>query len=366
MDRWTPETVSITMLDPLRIKLRHFLDSPRIVIMLQHASLSTSSVNRRRVESTNLYDQILGLSFKTAENYPVHHLPIELNIAPGTNKLLDSTSNLFGIINERARKIMDVLHKEITVQIFADRFFTNVSKRSKSHTSIQEQNQRSKPLQTLELCANLYGPTPLCEPVGMFTAKCKLYLQHPRHCAWNVPYRNPQSLSPEDGSTIHTFDLENVITRSSSNPEASTNLIDLFADVTVPNALEDADTPRALSTELYKHQKQALTFMAQRERGWAMDGHHKDIWKEERDAFGRVSFQNIISGSTQTTPPHQFRGGLLIDAPGLGKSLSILALIAFGSQSQEYYSTDHGGSSTTLVIVPKTCKTRVIACESGT
>lgn len=193
-----------------------------------------------------------------------------------------------------------------------------------------------------------------------------MYLQHPRHCAWNVPYRNPQSLSPEAGGTIYTFELENVIDGGSPNWDVSTNPIDLFADTTVPYALEDADTPQALSTELYKHQKQALTFMAQRERGWAMDGHHKDIWKEGNDALGRVFYQNTISGLKQTTPPNQFRGGLLIDAPGLGKSLSILALIASGIESQEHRSSNHGGSSTTLVIVPKSCELRFLVCESRT
>jgi len=303
---------------------------------------------------------------KTAENYAVHDMPIELNFAPGTGKLLDSTSNLFGVIHERARKIVDTLRKEITVHLFADYFATRSHERSKTSTSSSEQSKRSKLLPALELCAVLYGPATLCEPVGFFAAKCNLYLQHPRHCAWNVPYRNPQSLSPEDGGTVYTFDLGNMNDEGIPTWEVPTDLIDLFADATVPDALEDADTPHALSTELYKHQKQALTFMVQRERGWAMDGHHKDIWKEERDVLGRVSYQNIISGSKQTTPPHQFRGGLLIDAPGLGKSLSILALIASSSEGQGDRSSKIGGLSTTLVIVPKSRKSRFLDCECRT
>lgn len=280
-------------------------------------------------------------------------MPIELNVASDTGKLSDKkTTNVFGVIHERAGKIIDVLQREITVYLFADSFSTGFNKISKSNKASKE----SRLLPTLKLCAILYGPAALCEPVGIFAAKCNLYLQHPRHCTWNVPYRNPQSLPSEDGGTVYTFDLKDMVDGCSPGLEVSTNPIDLFADATVPDALEEANTPYALSTELYKHQKQALTFMAQRERGWAINGQHKDIWKEEKDTLGRLSYQNIISGLMQTTPPHQFRGGLLIDAPGLGKSLSILALITSGIGSRVSRTSDHEDSSTTLVIVPKTRK----------
>ena len=156
---------------------------------------------------------------------------------------------------------------------------------------------------------------------------------------------------------VYTFDLhENMDSDNRPQLEISANPIDLFADATVQDPLVDADSPDALCTELYKHQKQALTFMTQREHGWAVDGHRKDIWKQESDDVGRVMYQNIISGMKQTRPPDQFRGGLLIDAPGLGKSLSILALIATDFQSQAQSLPRKVSSFTTLLIVPKTCK----------
>lgn len=128
----------------------------------------------------------------------------------------------------------------------------------------------------------------------------------------------------------------------------------------MPDIFKDTDTPKALSTELYKHQKQALTFMTQRERGWALDGSRKDIWKQERDDSGRIWYHNIISGMKQARPPPQLRGGLLIDAPGLGKSLSILALIASGVEHRRQCDADDEFLSTTLVVVPKTRKERCL------
>ena len=205
----------------------------------------------------------------------------------------------------------------------------------------------------------LYGSKALFEPVGLFTAKCHLYLQHPHDCCRNVPYRNPQCLTWDDQSHTQipwTFDLNNTTTEDESIPGVSINPIDLFADAEAQDALEITDTPRILSTELYRHQKQALTFMMQRERGWAMDGNHRDIWKAEQDLLGKRSYQNIITGLRQSTSPRAFMGGLLIDAPGLGKSLSILALIASSIESQKHSVTDKASVFSTLVIVPKTCK----------
>ncbi len=210
---------------------------------------------------------------------------------------------------------------------------------------------------TLQLFAILYGPSTLFEAVGTFAAKCHLYLQHPRHCDRNVPYRNPHCLSPEDGRTVSTFELHTTLASCShSILELSGNPIDLFADAAEQDALSEAYAPQNLSTELYKHQKQALTFMLQRERGWAMNGHHRDIWREEHNSFGRSTYQNLISGMQQATRPDQFQGGLLIDAPGLGKSLSIIALISSDAENEPQSVLERVPSSTTLLVVPKTCE----------
>ena len=254
-----------------------------------------------------------------------------------------------------------MLQREISLELFADRNTAQIEKPSRKHVETSSKSQHSALQASLELFAVLYGPVTLFELVGAFAARCHLHLQHPRHCSRNVPYRNPHCLSPENDRKVYTLDLENVPgCERGFVSEISTDYIDLFADCAEQDPLSDADTPQAVRTELYKHQKQALTFMMQRERGWAMDGHRKDIWKEVHDAPARILFHNVISGTKQTRPPDQFRGGLLIDAPGLGKSLSIIALLTSGfqslSQSQQQSSLTKDSSSTTLLVVPKTCQ----------
>ena len=267
------------------------------------------------------------------------------------------SGSVFGEINLTSRKIIDVLRKDLSIQLLVD---CKVSHSEESGKSTRNLNSRSKHTTSrvpLELFAILYGPNTLFDKVGTFVARCHLYLQHPRYCDRNVPYRNPHCLSPEGGRVISTFDLQATL-GSFNCPELEVyeNPIDLFAGDTEQDVLSDAQTPQNLSTRLYKHQKQALTFMMQRERGWAMDGHHKDIWREEHDCFGRSIYQNLISGLKQRTKPDQFQGGLLIDAPGLGKSLSIIALILSDAERENQSVQVDAPLPTTLLVVPKTCE----------
>jgi len=306
--------------------------------------------------------QIRGLPFKRSDTYAEHGLPIPLHMINSSRTLVDSRTKLvFGVVDRIGEEILTKLERELTVQLFADSVASQSGEALRISRSHHVKAKKTKFGPSTGICAVLYGPPKLSEMVGNFLARCRLYLQHPRHCEFNLPYQNPHCLSIEGCRTIYTFELHDIVDDNTSNVEMFANPIDLFTDATAQDALADAATPTALSTELYKHQKQALTFMMQRERGWAMDGHHRDIWREERDSQGRVLYQNIISGLIQTRPPRPFRGGLLIDAPGLGKSLSILALIASGIENQVQSTVAKPSASATLVIVPKTCKLRHFA-----
>ena len=131
-----------------------------------------------------------------------------------------------------------------------------------------------------------------------------------------------------------------------------------------------------------RHQRQALTFMTERERGWDFQRSSNDIWRRSLSADGtllfvtplphyfralrvltdEVSFFNTILGTQQNDAPPDFRGGILADAPGLGKSLSIIALIASDRHhtnptndakiDQTLLGGDCGYSAATLLIVP--------------
>jgi SNF2 family DNA or RNA helicase len=82
--------------------------------------------------------------------------------------------------------------------------------------------------------------------------------------------------------------------------------------------------------------------MLKRENGWALSDTDQDIWREliddKRQRFytlpiahallNETRYVNNITGDIQDVIPVQFRGGLLTDPMGLGKTLSTIALIA--------------------------------------
>ena len=210
----------------------------------------------------------------------------------------------------------------------------------------------------------LYGPAALFDFVGSFVSNCGLYLQHPKHCDRNVRYRNPQCLRQPTQNVWSTQDVERTFHfGTSTESEVLCNPIDMFAEQSGGQILPETDEPGAIQTKLYKHQKQALSFMLQRERGWNFNGHLRDVWCLERNAFGRPCYVNAVSGVKRVKPPPELFGGILSDAPGLGKGLSIIALLA-ASKDLSLRTPNASSSATTLLVVPKTRKptSSVLGC----
>ncbi|KAL8784379.1 MAG: hypothetical protein Q9195_009075 [Heterodermia aff. obscurata] len=271
------------------------------------------------------------------------HIPL-YNPKDSSSLFEISTDKHVADLGRYARRVMDVLQAELSVQIFADCTIRAPIPSTKTGFSKQPcKPQRGDSRLPSEVYVVLYGRPCQFENVGKFAGACNLFLQHPVHCDRNVPYRNPHCLSPRHDETTLTYDL-GVTFSSDHYSDTPSNPIDLFTDGEDRARLEEADSPNDLHTTLYKHQKQALTFMLQREEGWSLDGPRKDVWKSDLVA-GRLTYINTITGWRRYKPPPSFRGGLLIDAPGLGKSLSIIALVAAGRAQN--------AGSTTLLVVPK-------------
>jgi hypothetical protein len=210
---------------------------------------------------------------------------------------------------------------------------------------------------TVGLFAILYGAPDLFEAIGDFASNCNLFLQHPRFCERNVEYHNPHCVARESGDVLYTHHLpfiDSADEGSSVHLEVLSNPIDLFARDDDESTIPEARAPESLLTELYKHQKQALTFMSRREKGWLMTEDEHDIWRKTSRTGSGVTYMNVITGQEQSRPPPEFRGGLLTDAPGLGKTLSIIALIARGKEDRLACPSSSSSTSTTLLVVPKT------------
>ncbi|KAK3368855.1 SNF2 family N-terminal domain-containing protein [Lasiosphaeria ovina] len=179
--------------------------------------------------------------------------------------------------------------------------------------SPQPQKATAKPArlgplsQPCELSIIVYGPRGLLDNVGEFFQYLEIYLQDPKDCEWDM--------IPGES------DLLDVLDASQDLPEA--------------------DQPQVILPFLKKHQRQALTFLQQREAGWDFDPRSDDFWD-----FRQTSQEAFITLTCYADAPPQFCGGIVADPMGLGKTLTMIALIAADKQSVP------SSSPPSLILVP--------------
>ena len=291
----------------------------------------------------------MGLAYQLEPGYVDLSFPIELEAVAGV--LVERvTKRPFGKLHSRTRDIITTLKNDLDLQIFIDRPI------EPQISPVTDRKRRGSGMRCMNcppgLFASLYGSSGLLDRVGWFASRCQLFLQHPKYCDRTVPYRNPHCLSSE-GADVLTSEMDKLMDFSTTSEiDTAYNPIDAFADSIEHSDLLEAPQPIAIRTPLYKHQKQALDFMLRREYGWALRSSHRDVWKYEINEYGNRCFLNTVTGQKCSRRPEEFRGGLLTDAPGLGKTLCILALIAHSRQNIDS-EKDRRGSPVTLLVVPK-------------
>ncbi|KAI0093185.1 SNF2 family N-terminal domain-containing protein [Irpex rosettiformis] len=137
------------------------------------------------------------------------------------------------------------------------------------------------------------------------------------------------------------------------NEGRRTSLLDTLCSVDDALDLPDHPSPPGkdddLKVELLKHQKQALQ--------WAIDREYPKLPTDEKDkpvqfwqlrkAGGKSFYFNLATKTPQSNPPVLGRGALCADSMGLGKTLTMLALML---ATKNDVPTDHSKSS--LVVVP--------------
>ncbi|KAI0840035.1 SNF2 family N-terminal domain-containing protein [Hypoxylon sp. FL0890] len=209
---------------------------------------------------------------------------------------------------------------------------------------------------TLEI--TVYGPLELYKDIGSWFQEYDIYLQDPRICHLDVRYCNPQRLSSDNLESCPL--VSEVISMTSSLVPSQyvagqTDMLDILSN---NGDLEETPQPEAIKATLKRHQKQALTFMLGREKGIMFANGCKDIWDIVDNDYGRV-FVNTVSNTHQTEEPPQFRGGIIADPMGLGKTLVMIALSAtdldprYGSRTLNIKDrTDRPSITATLVIIP--------------
>ncbi|KAF2993054.1 hypothetical protein E8E14_000814 [Neopestalotiopsis sp. 37M] len=201
----------------------------------------------------------------------------------------------------------------------------------------------------------LYGLEDLWLDLKKVLNSTGFFLQDPVGASRDVVYFNPQRLFvPEDARTSNVLVQEGLDVE-----EEEISMIDVLAQFTTQVDLEPTEGSNYLLTPLKQHQKQALTFMRNREAGWNLLGDRTDIWSLKKEPNGDIGYINNIDSSVHHRQPSLFRGGILADDMGSGKSLSMIALLAHDMDRRAIRrcnltpgENETHGYNTTLIIMP--------------
>ncbi|CZR65227.1 uncharacterized protein PAC_15127 [Phialocephala subalpina] len=252
---------------------------------------------------------------------------IALNFSKPNHLYQVGKETIFGELDERNAKILGSLGKFSEEGICFQIYCRTINRRAAQG----RKGSRKVGANELQYVMNtiIYGPEDLCDDVGSYLTRIE-----------------ERIMTDQLGNLNSAAELEKFISQD-----------DIFSELSCDDHLACTEAPEAISTPLYRHQMKALTFMVKREEGWQCDGSQDDLWVQEVDETGQKIYTNMITEMSQKTPPPDSRGGLLADQMGLGKSLTMISLIALNTCN----STEGGIFTTnaylrrlksTLIVVP--------------
>ena len=188
---------------------------------------------------------------------------------------------------------------------------------------------------TFNLDITMYGPMKYAKNVGAWLSKHNLKLLGPTLVQKGIRVHNPhvKEFQPPPPKTYPTASYGSYASSNTRTvEEIKSEIMGVFDSLTRSEDLPLAEPDPCITTPLLKHQKQGLYFMQAREtlrHTLPSENHHlTSLWKVKRTAAMEKQYYNVITQNTQKETPPETRGGILADMMGLGKTLSILSLVA--------------------------------------
>ncbi|KAJ2988921.1 hypothetical protein NUW58_g3727 [Xylaria curta] len=181
----------------------------------------------------------------------------------------------------------------------------------------------------------LYGPRKTALTVGKYLSQKGVWLRKPFVYDNGIKYENPQEiegprpLPPPALRQQPAYPPVPQMVRSAE--EIRSEVMGVFDSLTKNEDLPEMEPHPRVQTELLRHQKQGLYFMTTKEqpRKYASNGKTPDsFWQFQHGPHGQRLYRNVITGQLQDRMPPETFGGILADMMGLGKTLSILSLVA--------------------------------------
>ncbi|GAO18192.1 hypothetical protein UVI_02036950 [Ustilaginoidea virens] len=180
----------------------------------------------------------------------------------------------------------------------------------------------------------LYGPQRYTRAVGSLLAKHSLKLIAPHMVQKGIKVCNPHVSEwrpppPKVYPTNAQGTYSSVANRTVE--EIRSEVMGVFDSLKRNDDLPTMEPDARILTPLLRHQKQGLYFMATREKPLREQSNKTamvSFWQTKINARGEKSYSNVITGQEQRATPPETCGGILADMMGLGKTLSILSLVA--------------------------------------
>lgn len=182
----------------------------------------------------------------------------------------------------------------------------------------------------------LYGPMKYCRSVGSHLKRHNQQLVAPMMVQKGIRVVNPHAsdfrptVVPGKSSSSSSLSAGPVSTTIRTVEEVRSQVMGVFDSLTRSEDLPEAVAPATIITPLLRHQRQGLYFMLKRELSaeeQTKEAGMVSFWQQKVDGTGQKRYFNVITGQSQVKQPNETRGGILADMMGLGKTLSILALV---------------------------------------
>lgn len=187
-----------------------------------------------------------------------------------------------------------------------------------------------------DMFINLYGPKSKAPTVGQWLGRNNLWLKMPVSPDPGFEICNPHVKVPPNparSAAVSSAPREAYVYRTAE--ETRSEVMSMFDSLGNSEDLPEMEADERIITPLLKHQKQGLYFMIEKEKESVIRDQEEDrgsLWRLKYRPNGQRMYYNVITGREERNEPPAVLGGILGDMMGLGKTLSILALIVQGLQ----------------------------------
>ncbi|KAL8969589.1 MAG: hypothetical protein Q9183_001935 [Haloplaca sp. 2 TL-2023] len=299
----------------------------------QEKEVCYGRIEGTKVSAHQVPDPGTKASFLSKTEWPTMRL--QLKRYPGSDNIircLDPTGKDFGNVDVKTAQALAKLMD---------------SKNPKFRTQARLANRRKTPgvdeyptaaiSQYLDLAINVYGPKSSAAAIGKFFKSKVVKLLNPfavdagkEICNPHQPASIRSEALPRTNYSVPPG-VTGFVTRTPE--EIRSDVMGMFDSLQKSETLPEMEAEASIITPLLAHQKQALHFMTSKEKERVFAENEEDnnsLWRLKIRPNGQKIYYNVITGQEELQQPSECLGGILADMMGLGKTLSILSLVAHG------------------------------------